>query len=80
MATSRTSANAGEPTALRVYRHFRGMSQEELAAKSGVAEATISRLERRKNTPSLETAARIADALNLPVDLIFSDSGRAAPR
>jgi DNA-binding XRE family transcriptional regulator len=75
--SSRTAAyglHTTEPAALRIYRHFRGLSQGELASRCGLAEATISRLERRRNIPSLNTATRIAAALDLPIELVFSST------
>jgi len=61
---------------LQKFRRIAGISQEELARRSGVDLAVISRLERGlKREPSYQTVVRLARALNLepeellPVDL-----------
>lgn len=57
---------------LRECRKRKNMTQEELAAKSGVCRKTISDLEseKKKNTTS-KTLLRIAQALDVTVDEIF---------
>ncbi|MFC4668167.1 helix-turn-helix transcriptional regulator [Seohaeicola nanhaiensis] len=55
---------------LHRIRKARGMSQDELAHKVGVKQATISRIEKGVNNPSLDVAKRIAEALEVsPVEL-----------
>lgn len=55
LATARTSAH---------------MSQPELAAKSGVQQADISRIERGLGNPTRDTLLRIADALGLRLTVL----------
>lgn len=57
---------------LKKYRRIAGLTQEELARRSGVDIAIISRLERGlRRQPSYETVVRLARALNLePEELI----------
>jgi len=57
---------------LKKYRRIAGWTQEELARRSGVDIAIISRLERGlRRQPSYETVVRLARALNLePEELI----------
>jgi len=55
---------------LKILREKRLITQEELAAASGLAVATVSRLERGKAKPSLKTIRRLAKALEVnPQDL-----------
>ena len=55
---------------LHSIRKAQGMSQDELAHKVGVKQATISRIEKGVNNPSLAVAKRIAEALGVsPVEL-----------
>jgi DNA-binding XRE family transcriptional regulator len=55
-----------------------GLTQEQLSQRSGVAQAEISRIERGRKTPNLDTYARLAAALNL--DLIARRPQRVANR
>lgn len=63
---------------LREWRQHLGITQQELAAKSGVAWATIKRLEHRENPDQAQPATRrkLAEALGItPVDLIGMPPG-----
>lgn len=55
---------------LREYRVMRGLSQPELAAKSGVPVSTISDVERGAE-PKVVTAIRLARALVVRVEQIW---------
>jgi DNA-binding XRE family transcriptional regulator len=55
-----------------------GLTQEQLSQRSGVAQTEISRIERGRKTPNLDTYARLAAALNL--DLIARRPQRVASR
>jgi len=60
-------------TRIQVLRRQRGISQEELAGKTGIAEPNISRLESNRHVPTLKTLQKIARALGvLPRDLLVS--------
>lgn len=50
---------------LLVRRLELGLTQEQLSVRSGVAQTEISRIEGRRRSPSLDTYARLASALNL---------------
>jgi XRE family transcriptional regulator, regulator of sulfur utilization len=53
-------------------RKKRGLTQEALAAKSGVEQTTISRLERHPDSsPQWDTVKRLADALGVDPVVIF---------
>lgn len=60
-------------TAQRIGRRLKelraglGLTASEVAARSGIRRPNISRIERGKHAPSLETLERIADALGIPV-------------
>ena len=56
---------------LKELRESKGLSQRELARRSGVATATIKRLEQGNDRPSFKDAKKLADALALdPKELI----------
>ncbi len=50
----------------------RKITQEELAKRMGTGQAVISRLEGANAKPSLSLIQRLADALNLKVELKFT--------
>jgi transcriptional regulator with XRE-family HTH domain len=60
---------------LRRQLRARRMSQRQLAYLSGVDHSTISRLVAGDRTPSLDTAAKLARALRVPVEDIGADLG-----
>ncbi len=53
-----------------------GMTQQALADAVGVTRQTIHALENAKYSPSLEVAFRVAEALGVPLDQVFSYSPR----
>jgi len=56
---------------LREWRKYRGMTQVELAAVSGLTQAAIALIETAKRNPTVETARKFADALNCDIDDLF---------
>lgn len=56
---------------LEAWRKKRGLSQEELAEKSGVSTAQISLIENAKSGGSPETLEKLADALDIEVGELF---------
>ena len=52
---------------IRHLRETAGLTQEELAEKSGLPQSHISRLENAKHSPSRVTLEKIAKALGVPV-------------
>jgi transcriptional regulator with XRE-family HTH domain len=55
---------------LRRVREARGLSQADLAARSGVSRWTISHLERGRGEPHPQTTERLAEALGVePAEL-----------
>lgn len=57
---------------IKEYRQKKGMTQEELAQKTGVRRETIVFLEQGKYNPSLKLALTIARELKAPIDGLFS--------
>ena len=55
------------PTNLRTIREGKGVSLRALKAKSGVAVATLARIEASDYDPRLSTLRRIANALGVTV-------------
>jgi len=53
------------------YRKVSGLSQETLAAKSGVTTEYISRLERGVNSPSVKTLNSLSDPLSVSIKDFF---------
>ena len=51
-------------------RKARGLSQVELAQKSGYRQQVISRLEQRESSPTLRTLCCVADALDADIRLV----------
>src|SRR5215213_6719924 len=60
---------------LRILRKTHGVSQPALAEKSGVAQPTISDIERGRREPHHSTLKKLADALNVPVAAFFHEDG-----
>lgn len=57
--------------AIRAERKKAGVSQEKLAEKAGLSTVFISRVERGKESPSLDSLTKIARALGVRVrDLV----------
>ena len=53
---------------VKVWREYRGLTQAELAAQCGLAQATIAQIEGGKRTGSVEVLKKIAEALTLDLD------------
>lgn len=56
---------------IRLERIKRGITQEELADMSGIARSTMGIVERGEQSPSLQTIAKIATALNINISKLF---------
>lgn len=60
-------------TALRAYVRLTGLSERALAARAGVAPATVNHLlSGRRNRCSAKTAAALARALSCPAEVFFA--------
>jgi DNA-binding XRE family transcriptional regulator len=62
--------NAGMKN-LTSIRKAKGLSQTELAEAVGIKQATVSRIEKGVNNPSLDVAEKIAEALGVNVVELF---------
>lgn len=61
--------------ALRKYRHERGLSLDDLSARSGVSRAALSQIEGARTNPTLAVLWKIAVGLEIPFhDLLATDS------
>tara|TARA_R110002094_G_scaffold18644_5_gene30177 strand:- start:1397 stop:1939 length:543 start_codon:yes stop_codon:yes gene_type:complete len=57
---------------LKSLRQLTGMSQRELAKKAGVANATVSMIERDQISPSVSSLKSLLDALDISMGRFFS--------
>ena len=64
---------------IRRLRFERGMTQEELALRTGVSRQTIMSIERGATNPSVLLAFKIATALQAPVTEVFKMEGGLVP-
>ena len=60
----------GFPDNLKKYRTEKGLSQDELAKKAGMHAVQFSRYERGQSVPSIEVVQKIADVLEVSIDLL----------
>ena len=65
-------------TPLRHARRVAGLSLTELAEHSGVSRMTIYKLEHGTQSPTLDTAQRLAKTLESSVDVLFPMDGPEA--
>lgn len=57
---------------IRELRNERRMSQEEVAFKAGISPAHLGQIERALKNPTIDTIAKIAAALDIPVASLFT--------
>ncbi len=62
----------GIDEALRQWRKVRGLSQWDLADKSGVGYASIARIETGRQDPTVSMLTRLAEALSVSVPELFT--------
>lgn len=82
-ATAATSRAGSTPTAgaqvgsaVRRLREHAGLSLSEVARRSGVGKATLSRLEAGERNPTLDTLFAITTALQVPLGTLLEASGQ----
>ena len=68
---SESSMNIGET--IRNYRLQKGMSQGDIEKRTGLLRCYLSRVENGHTIPSLDTLAKIAGAIDIPLGSFFSD-------
>jgi DNA-binding XRE family transcriptional regulator len=59
------------PMTLKGIREFRGLTQTQLGEKTGIAQGYIALLENNKREGTLSTMKKLANALDVPLDLIL---------
>lgn len=59
---------------IRELRLAAGLTQAELARRTGIHRPNIARVEAGRHTPSLETLARLASAIGVPTTLVLDGS------
>lgn len=62
---------------LKLLRKKLGVTLEVLAERSGMTKSYLSKVERGLNTPSISAALKLAKALNLKVEELFSDENNS---
>ena len=67
--------NIGET--IRNYRLQKGMSQGDIEKRTGLLRCYLSRVENGHTIPSLDTLAKIAGAMELPLSQFFSEAGHS---
>lgn len=64
---------------LKVERAKRDLTQADLASLAGITRRSVNAIESGRMVPSVLLALRIARALEVPVETIFSLNGAQAP-
>lgn len=63
----------GEQHPLRIWREYRGLTQDILASNAGVGKSYISQIEARKKTGSVAVLAKLATALKIDIDDLIAN-------
>jgi transcriptional regulator with XRE-family HTH domain len=63
---------------LRSVRERLFVTQEELAERTGISRATISRIETGQQRPRISTVRKLAAALNVPPEALIDWNGEEA--
>ena len=63
--------------AIKTGRSTLGLSQEQLAERAGLHRTYVSDVERGARNPSIATVERLADALELPISVLFDRASHA---
>ena len=57
--------------AIKVWREYRGLSQQTLSEELGISKPYLSQLETGKRNGSMEVLKKIADRLSISIEMIF---------
>lgn len=57
---------------IKIARENQGLSQEELAAKAGIARPNIARIEQGRHMPTYSTLLKVANVLNLDINHLLA--------
>ncbi len=60
---------------IREIRKSKGLTLEQLGAKACLSRGMLSRLENNQSTPPIATLAKIAQALEVPISIFFTEDG-----
>jgi len=66
-------------TKIAQYRKLRGLTQVELADKAGLNVTTVNRMESPEADPQLSTLTKIAEALDVSVEILIEPTRPVAP-
>lgn len=64
---------------LIAYRNMLGMSQKDIADKIGVSRPNITRFESEDYNPTIDMIVKIADCMNLDVEINFIERDKNIP-
>ena len=59
---------SGNESSLKVWREFRGMTQEQLAKQAGISQGQVALIEGRKREGKVSVLKGLANALNVGLD------------
>ena len=59
---------SGKESSLKVWREFRGMTQEQLAELAGISQGQVALIEGRKREGKVSVLKGLANALNVDLD------------
>jgi transcriptional regulator with XRE-family HTH domain len=57
---------------IKIWREYRGLSQQDMAEKTGISVPYLSQLETNKRKGSLAVLKSIAEVLQAPIEIIIS--------
>jgi ribosome-binding protein aMBF1 (putative translation factor) len=66
--------------ALIQQRRTRGWTQQQLAERAGIGQAEVSKIERGRKSPTIDTYARLAGALGIEPDWLIAKPRRPSQR
>ncbi|SLM31404.1 Helix-turn-helix domain protein [Desulfamplus magnetovallimortis] len=64
-------ANIRGDSLIKAWREYRNMTQEELAAKAGIKQPALARLEKPDANPRTATLKKLADAMDISVEQLI---------
>lgn len=73
VAAQRSASHVAFGAQVRVARRRRGLSQDDLAVRSGLHRTYVGGIERGERNPSLTNIVRLAAALDTPVAELVRD-------
>lgn len=61
---------------LKKFRKEKELTQEELGKKADVPQSLISDIENSKSIPRMDTVQKLANALELDINVLLSEAGK----